>query len=137
MSAQHQQFIERFTALFNQPDLSIADQIFAPSFKSHVPGAPEVDREGWKAYAQNFLNGFPDLYMDVHETVATADRVVLRVTYRGTHTGTFLGVPPSGKPFEMPAIGFFQMQDSLGLENWGSFDVMGLMQQIGAVPTPS
>jgi steroid delta-isomerase-like uncharacterized protein len=138
MSAlQHQVFIQRFTALFNEPNLSIADEILAPGFKSHVPLAPEVDREGWKAYVQNFLTGFPDLNMDVHESIVTPDRVVLRVTYRGTHTGVFQGVPASGKPIAMPAIGFFHIENGMGMENWAAFDVLGLMMQIGAIPAPT
>lgn len=130
----HQTFTQQLTALFNQHDTSIADRIMAPHFKSHVPLAPEVDREGWKAYVQNFLAGFPDLHMEVHETLATESRVVVRVTYRGTHTGTFLGVPPSGKAIAMPAIGYFHMENGLGVENWGVFDVLGVMQTIGAIP---
>src|SRR5688572_32936129 len=120
-SQQHRNLIERFTTLFNQPDLSIANEIFAPGFKSHVPLAPEVDREGWKAYVQNFLTGFPDLTMDVHDIVATDIRLVLRVTYRGTQNGDFLGVPASGKAMAMPAIGYFEMESGLAQENWGSF----------------
>jgi predicted ester cyclase len=109
MSApQHDVFIQRFTALFNEPNLSIANEIFAPGFKSHVPLAPELDCEGWKAYVQNFLTGFPDLFMDVHETVATVDRVVRRVTYRGTHTGVFQGVPPSGKAIACRPLASFE-----------------------------
>lgn len=137
MSIQpHQHFIERFTALFNEPNLALADEIFAPGFKSHVPLAPEVDAQGWTAYVQNFMTGFPDLFMDVHEVVATEDRLVLRVTYRGTHTGTFQGVPPSGKSIAMPAIGFFHLENGRAVENWGEFDVLGVMMQIGRFPRP-
>ena len=134
----HQHFIERFTAIFNQPDVNIANEIFAPGFKSHLPLAPEVDTEGWKAYVQNFRGGFPDMRMDVHETVVTDDRLIWRVTYRGTHTADFMGVPASGKPIEMPAIGWFHMNaDGLAVENWASFDVFTVMQAIGAIPAPA
>src|SRR5688572_1404091 len=138
MSTQlHQTFIERFTALFNEPDLSIADEIMAPGFKSHLPLAPEVDREAWKAYVQNFLTGFPDLKMEVHETLATQVRLVLRVTYRGTNTGNCQGVPPSGKTIAIPAIGFFHIKNGQAVENWGEFAVFGVMQAIGAIPSPT
>ena len=131
---KHQHFVERFAAIFNQPDLTIANEIFAPGFKSHLPLAPEVDTEGWKAYVQDFRGGFPDLRMDVHEVVATDDRLVIRVTYRATHTRDFQGTPPSGQPIVMPAIGYFEMVNGLAVENWGSFDLLGVMQQIGAIP---
>lgn len=138
MTEKQQYFAERLTALFNDPDLSIADEIMADEFKSHVPLAPEVDRESWKAYVQNFLTGFPDLHMEVHETVTTSDRVIVRVTYRGTHTGDFLGVAPSGKKIEMPAVGWFHLnEDGKAVENWGVFDVLGVMQAIGAIPAPA
>ena len=133
----HQNFIEQFTAIFNAPDLSIANRIFAPVFKSHLPQAPEVDTEGWKGYVENFRSGFPDLHMEVHETVATDDRLVMRVTYHATHTRDFQGTPPSGKTIEMPAIGYFQMENGLALENWATFDLLGVLQQIGAIPAPA
>lgn len=129
-------FADRFTALFYESDTGIADEIFAPSFRAHVPLAGHLDLDGWKAYAQQFLDGFPDLWMEVNDMVTSSDRTVLRVTYRGTHDGVFQGVPPTGKSIELTAIGWFEMEQGLAVMNWAEFDIFGLMQQIGAVPTP-
>lgn len=129
-------FADRFAALFNESDLRIADEIFDPAFTAQLPGAPLLDRDGWKGYAGQFLTGFPDLQMELHDLVTTDDRIVLRVTYRGTHLGEFQGVPPTGKPITLTAIGMFDMADGRVMKNWAEMDVLGLMQQIGAVPTP-
>ena len=135
---KYQHFIDRFTAIFNEPNVDIADEIFAPGFKSHLPAAPEVDTEGWKGYVQNFRSGFPDLRMEVHETVVSDGRLIWRVTYHATHMAEFMGTPASGKTIEMPAIGWFHMDEQgRGVENWACFDLMGVMQAIGAIPAPA
>lgn len=133
----HQDFVERFTALFNEPNLDIADEIFVPGFKSHLPLAPELTRDGWKAFVQGFYTGFPDLRMEVQEVIETVDRAVLRVTYHGTHNGEFQGVPATGKSVAMTGIGIFEIRNGRAVENWAEINVIELMQQIGAIPTPS
>jgi steroid delta-isomerase-like uncharacterized protein len=102
-----------------------------------LPLAPELTRDGWKAFVQSFYAGFPDLRMELHEVVATEDRAVLRVTYRGTHSGEFQGVPATGKKVAMTGIGMFAIHNGRAVENWAEINVIELMQQIGAIPTPS
>jgi predicted ester cyclase len=138
MSSQdHSHFVERLTALFNMPDVNIADEIMMPQFVSHVPLAPALDLPGWKAYVQSFYTGFPDLQMETHDVLSCGDQVALRVTYRGTHTGPFQGVPATGRSIAITAIGWFRLANGRGLENWAEIDVIAMMQQIGAIPAPT
>jgi steroid delta-isomerase-like uncharacterized protein len=129
-------FADRFAAIFNVPDLSIADEIFAPDFKAHLPLAPDLDREGWKGYVQLFRAGFPDLRMEVEDVLGADDKTVVRVTYHGTHNGEFQGVPATGQKMSMAGIGIFKFENGQVVENWAVLDVVGLMQQIGAIPAP-
>ena len=69
------------------------------------------------------------------QPVVSDGRLIWRVTYHATHMAEFMGTPASGKTIEMPAIGWFHMDEQgRGVENWACFDLMGVMQAIGAIP---
>jgi steroid delta-isomerase-like uncharacterized protein len=127
---------QRFVDLFNNHDLSIADEIFAPNFSSTMPQAPRLDREGWKQYIQVFFTAFPDLYQETEEMLTTEDRLVIRAIYRGTHQGEFQGIPPSGKAITLTATGFNRLENGRIVRNIVEADLIGLMQQLGALPAP-
>ncbi len=130
------QFVERFDSIFNGPDsVSNADEIFAPDFVGHLPLAPELDLEGWKAYVVSFYDAFPDMTQEVNQVIVAPDRLILHVTYTGTHEGALFGIPATGKSISMDGIGIFKFnEDGLAVENWAVLDVVGLLAQIGAFP---
>ncbi len=137
MSAEQTQAIGyRFADLFNQHDLSIADEIFAPNFTSTIPQAPTLDREGWKNYIQVFFDAFPDLYQETEEILATEDRLVIRAIYRGTHQRDFQGIPPTGKTVTITATGLNHMENGRIVRNIVEVDLLGLMQQLGVLAAP-
>jgi predicted ester cyclase len=127
---------DRFVAIFNDNNPAIADEIFVPSFTAHLPGAPLLDRDGWKGFLQVFRAGFPDLRLDLKDMVATADNLVLRVVLVGTHTGNFQGIAPTGKAVAFTGIAMFRIADGRAVEHWGEMDILGMMQQLGVLPAP-
>ncbi|MBE2182234.1 MAG: ester cyclase [Anaerolineae bacterium] len=128
-------FVERFDAIFDGPNVDIADEIFAPDFIGHAPLAPELNRQGWKDYVSSFYVGLPDITQEVHQVIIGEDRLVLHVTYTGTHTGVLFGVPPTGNPIIVEAIGIFRFDENGQVaENWAMLDIGGLLAQIGAFP---
>ena len=72
----------------------------------------------------------------VEDSVGEGDRVAMRFAISGTHTGTFMGIPATGKPIHVTASGIFRVVDGKATDNWVNFDALGLLQQIGAVPMP-
>ncbi len=131
-------FVEQFNAIFDGPNLGIADEIFAPDFVGHLPLTPALDRQGWKDYVASFYAAFSDLRETVNEVIIGEDRVVLYVTYTGTQDGPLFGIPATGKPVSMDGIGIFRF-DANGqvAENWAVIDVAGMLAQIGAFPPAS
>lgn len=125
---------ERFAAIFNEGDPAIADAIFAPDFVAYVSGSPTptLDREGWKGYLGSFRASFPDLRLEVEDTVATDDMVILRVVLRGTQTGAFGDLPPSGKSVAFGGIAMHRVENGRIVEHWGVMDLLSLMQQLTA-----
>lgn len=120
----------------SEGNVMVAQELLTPHFQLHFPGFPTLDREGFKMMIAGFHAGFPDLQVTFQEQIAEGDRVTNRLTMRGTHRGAFQGIPPTGKSVTVNGINIMRMENGKIAEIWGALDVMGLMQQIGAVPMP-
>jgi ketosteroid isomerase-like protein len=112
------------------------DEVLAPTYRSTLPGWPPLDREGDKQMVQAFYAGFPDLRPSIEEQLAEGDRVATRVTWRGTHTGTFQGIPPTGRAVTMAVLRLDRIEGGRIAESWAQFDALGVMQQLGVLPAP-
>ena len=112
------------------------DAVLAPTYRSTLPGWPPLDREGDKQMVQAFYAGFPDLRPSIEEQLAEGDRVATRVTWQGTHTGSFQGIPPTGRAVTMPALRIDRLEGGRIAESWAQFDALGVMQQLGVLPAP-
>jgi steroid delta-isomerase-like uncharacterized protein len=82
------------------------------------------------------LAAFPDFAVTVEDAVAEGDKVALRVTIRGTHQGALMGTPPTGKPIAISGMSLWRIADGKIVERWESADMLGLMQQLGVIPSP-
>jgi steroid delta-isomerase-like uncharacterized protein len=126
-----------FEEVVSRGDMALADDLLATDYVLHFPGAPApVDREGHKGLVMMFRTGFPDWVETVDDIIAEGDRVVIRVTGRGTHDGEFQGVPPTGKSVTATGIGIGRIANEQIAEAWAAYDALGLMQQLGVVPPP-
>lgn len=102
----------------------------------NMPGSPPLGREQAAGMLFGFYAAFPDLNHTFEDQIAEGDKVVARVTFRGTHQGEFQGVPATGKGVAFGAIMIDRFEDGKVVEHWAQFDTMGLMQQLGVIPTP-
>jgi steroid delta-isomerase-like uncharacterized protein len=123
--------------VFNEGDLGAADEVIAADYTEHVPmpGAPP-GLAGFKQYVTMLRAAFPDLHYTVEDEIGEDDRVVGRMTVRGTHRGTFLGIPPTGKQVTWTEIHVGRVVDGKLVEHWANADMLSLLQQIGAIPGP-
>jgi predicted ester cyclase len=83
-----------------------------------------------------FFAAFPDLRDEVGELLAEGDQVRARSTWRGTQRGEFFGVPPTGKEVAVAGISTYRVAGGKVAEEWWLEDLLGLVQQLGAIPTP-
>ena len=72
----------------------------------------------------------------IHEIITEGDKVAVRLTWSGTHKGEFMGIPPTGKSISVGENLFLRIADGKVAEYWGQQDNIGMMQQLGAMPTP-
>jgi steroid delta-isomerase-like uncharacterized protein len=139
MSVEHNRAaVRHFNEAFNTNDLDNAVAVFAPNAVIHNSGAPDpLNLEGFKQFGGAFLTAFPDGKHIIEDLIIVeVDKVVSRITYRGTHTGDMLGIPPTGKRVTVSAMIIDQFTDGKIVETWRLFDQMGMMQQLGLIPTP-
>jgi steroid delta-isomerase-like uncharacterized protein len=139
MSAEDNKNINlRWIQAFNERDWTAESTFRTTDYQAHMSASPvPLDSAGWAAFMTSFTTAFPDAQIAVEASIAERDVVVSRWTISGTHLGNFLGVPASGRQISMQGIDFSRVVDGKIAEHWAQFDVMAVMQQIGAVPTPA
>jgi len=120
---------------FNQRNLAIFDELYAPDFVYHLGSTAIQGREPYKQFTLMSFTSFPDVRFTIEDQVAEADEVVTRWTWRGTHQGPFQGIPPTGKHVMVTGVGInhFAANGKI-VENWTNMDILGLLQQLGVVP---
>jgi steroid delta-isomerase-like uncharacterized protein len=128
--------MRRFTEFINTASEKLATELIGPDAIFHVPGRPEPMRgpAGYLTIIEMMRGGFPDIQWTLEEMVAEGDKVAARFTMRGTHRGPFFGVPPSGKTIVVQAMNIYRLAGGQIVEEHGQPDMLGLLQQIGAVP---
>ena len=128
----------RWIQAFNERDWETEGACRTADFQAHVSGAPgPLDSAGWDAFMRAFTTAFPDAKITIEDAVSERSTVASRWIITGTHRGAFQGVPPTGRPITMRGIDFSRVADGRIAEHWAQFDVLAVMQQIGALPGTS
>src|SRR5436190_2624430 len=126
---QNKNFVQQmFDEVMNGHNLSAVGKYIAPGFLHHgIPGA-KGGPDGFAATLQGFLDGFPDMHVQPESVIAEGDTVVTRGYFTGTHKGTFMGIPGTGKQIRVDYIDVWKIQDDKAIENWVQMDAVGIMQ---------
>ena len=138
MSAEENKAIVRkYREAHNQNKLDALDAIVAPDVISHaaLPGLPP-GLAGGKMAHQIFLGSFSDLQTTTEDLITEGDKVVERYLTRGTHTGEFMGAPPTSKKFAAETMVIYRIANGKIVETWGLNDVQAVMTQLGLMPAP-
>jgi steroid delta-isomerase-like uncharacterized protein len=115
----------------------LAYEIISPNMVVHGAGGQTVGMgpEGLIDLIKTWRTAFPDGRMEIDDLIVEGDTVAIRNTWYGTHQAEFYGVPASGKPVAVTSVGIDRVQDGKVTEGWGELDMVGMMQQMGALPT--
>jgi steroid delta-isomerase-like uncharacterized protein len=134
---QNTALVHQFADRINAKDLDGALTLFGPNYVEHAvyPGMPS-GVESVRVFLSMLFAGFPDAHTTVLDTIAGRDKVVVRASSEGTHTGPFLGIPATGKHAKWSFIDIHRIADGKIVEHWVEVDTMGMMQQLGLVPPP-
>jgi steroid delta-isomerase-like uncharacterized protein len=122
---------------WNKHNMAVIDEVYVPNFVQHEPEPQTVNSsEALKQYVGAYLTAFPDLHLSMEDLIAEGDKVVWRFNSTGYQTGPFMGLPPTGRTGNITGIVIFRLEDSRIVEGWVNIDVLGLLQQVGIIPTP-
>jgi steroid delta-isomerase-like uncharacterized protein len=132
MLEQNKALVRRqFDELINKKNLRVIEQDMAPDFVDHEapPGFPPGP-EGALRWIRMLHEMVPDLHVTIEDIIAEGDRVVVRNSWRGTHNGPFLGIPPTGKQFVLKGMVMWRIAGGKLCERWATLDQWGLRQQL-------
>jgi steroid delta-isomerase-like uncharacterized protein len=119
--------------VMNKQNMAVIDELFSTDYIMHDPAWPmEVKGpEGFKQWAGAMLEPFfSDSEIAIGDIITEGDKVVVRWTWSGTHTGEFSGIPPTGRQITVTGISIHRFADGKFVESWASYDGLGMMMQL-------
>jgi steroid delta-isomerase-like uncharacterized protein len=118
--------------VFNTGDVGECLALIAPDLIINLAELPEPQhgRETWRQGFELMRCAFPDLRADIEDILADRDKVAVRVRFRGTHAGEFLGFPATGRTVEYVSHEFYRIADGLIAEEWICSDMATLFRQL-------
>ncbi len=123
-----------YDELLAQADPASFDALLAPDFVIHLE-AQELDGPAaFRDFVVGLRIGFPDLAYTVDLIFGEGDEVATLATARGTQTGVFNGIPPTGRAVAVHDLILFRMAGDRIAEVWVNGDIFGLVQQLGVIP---
>ena len=120
--------------VFNEGRLDLLEEFLAEEFESHTNLQPGP--EGVKMFYTASIGAFPDQKTTIDDVIAEGDKVVVRATFKATHLGELFGIPPTARSVTMSWIAIYRLANGKIVEHWYQDDNLGLMQQLGVIPTP-
>jgi predicted ester cyclase len=134
---QNKELARAAIAFWTTGDREWAGEVFAAGYvmrpHQHPGGASDLDVAAMKAPAAEFRRGFPDFHDTIDLQLAEGDLVAARFTSTGPHLGTFQSIAPTGRRLSWTGMVIDRIEGDRIVESWGSWDQLGMLQQLGAV----
>ena len=121
--------------VINQKNLALVDELIDTNSITHTTIGDFKGPEGLKQFFIIYLTAFPDMHIAIDDELAEGDKVMQRATVRGTHRGNLMDIPPTGKQITMMLINIVRTANGKSVEAWALADLLGMMQQLGVVPS--
>lgn len=134
---QNKQLVRRMEhEIFNRRNLDAIDDFIAQDYtlRTAPPGAPSGRRAVRDAMAA-YLAALPNLHVEVDLLLAEDDKVAALLTYAGTHDGELFGLPPTGRQVSVHQLAVYRIHGERIVDEWEVSDQLGLLQQLGAIPS--
>jgi predicted ester cyclase len=119
----------------NKRNFVVFDELISSNLVDHEAGPEPGGPEGEKELLSTVTEAFPDWRWDVEDMMAEGDKVITRYVARGTHRGEFMGAAPTGEEVAVSGINIVRLEDGKIVESWGNSDQLGMLRQIGVIPS--
>jgi steroid delta-isomerase-like uncharacterized protein len=120
--------------LFTKHNVELIDEFF-PDCVYRASAVGELSGEAYKQFLTQVLAAFPDGRWTVEDQVAEGDKVVTRWSFTGIHRRNLMGIAPTGKQVTTSGVMIDRIVGGKIAEEWEEYDALGMMQQLGAVPS--
>jgi len=124
-----------FDDIINNGRYELAPEYVSEDYVEYAMDGEHRGVDGFLEVVQAFRDGFPDLHATVSDVVLYGDRAAWRVSMTGTHQRDWMGIPATGKRITVESIEMVKMADGKATEHRSAFDTLGLLQQLGVVPS--
>lgn len=128
-----------FEEVWNKGSEEAIDQLLPAHGIAHGLADGEADVRGpaeFKHFVRNMRAALPDIHIRIEDTIASGDKAVVRILLQGTHRGQGLGLAPTGRRVSIEGIVIIRTAGGQLVEGWNSWDQLGLLRQLGAIPAP-
>jgi steroid delta-isomerase-like uncharacterized protein len=137
----HKDLARRAIGLWSRGNTDRPEEIFAPDYinhQHHHPDSAETIRGigPWKQFIGSFHQAFPDFEDKIAAQIAEGDLVATHFISSGTHRGEIMGLAPTGKRATWTGIAIDRIADGKIAESWVNWDMLGMLQQLGAIRPP-
>jgi steroid delta-isomerase-like uncharacterized protein len=139
MSERNKQLVRRFVdELLNDTNPAALGELVTEDFVLRLPGhAPIQGKESFREALSEWQSAFPDWQVSIEELIAEGDKVAGRWRCEGTHQGPLMGIPATGRRVCWTANDILRIEDQRIAENTVEENMLGLMQQLGAIAEPT
>jgi predicted ester cyclase len=124
-----------YEEVFNQRNLALVDELCTTTHMFHNPPTTLHGREEFKQLLSLYTRAFPDARFTIEDQIAEGNMVASRYTFHGTHRGELMGIAPTGKPVTVTGITINRIAGGKSEEGWLNFDALGMLQQLGVIPS--
>lgn len=123
--------------IFNRGDMDVFDRLFADGYVNHNVPVPDVPgtKDGFRQIVVGTRNAFPDVHVEIGGLIEEGDMVAFHDVATATSTNEFNGIPANGARLEWTEIHWLRVRDGAIVEHWSNIDRLGIMQQLGAIPS--
>lgn len=125
-----------YEEVWNKRRLELVDEIISPSHALHDPNlaGSGVGPEAYKRQVTRFISAFPDLRFTIEDFFGENEKLAVVWTISGTHKSEFMGIPATNKKVSVDGITINHIVNAKIMDSYISWDVWGLMHQLGVVP---
>jgi predicted ester cyclase len=133
---EHRALVWRaYDTTFNKGDPAGARSYYAAGYVGHLPHHPQpVGLDELEAEGNQLVAALSDISVTFEDAFGSDDRLVVRHRFAGTHTGPWLGIPPTGKRITYSGTDIYRFADGVIAEEWAQPDIFGVLSQLGVLP---
>jgi predicted ester cyclase len=128
---ENKAIVRRLFEEFNKHDVALLDKLMAPDYFDHAVQSRSL--EEYKQFISMWINGFPDFHVTIEDIIAEGDKVWVRNTFTGTHTGEFHGLAPTRKKCKIMVVHIYRIFNGKVVECWSVDDFLDCYKQLGVI----